>query len=76
MKTLTIRNIPDDIYEAVADLAKRNRRSIQQQMLVLLERARSMRDQSPMVQAAEMRRKLAGRDLGDTVGEIRRERER
>lgn len=76
MKTLTIRNIPDDIYDAVSDLAKRNRRSIQQQMIIMLERARSMRDQSPMVQAAEMRRKLAGRDLGDTVREIRRERDR
>ncbi len=76
MKSLTIRNIPDDVYDAIAGLAERNRRSIQQQLLILLERARLLRDQTPMNQAFEMRKKLAGRQLGDTVREIRRERER
>lgn len=40
MRTLTVRNVPDDVYEALATLAKRNRRSLQQQILLLLERAR------------------------------------
>lgn len=76
MKTITVRNIPDDLYLDIRRLAERNRRSLQQQALVLLERARLSRLGSPATRAAEIRSRLAGRVLGDTVGELRRERER
>ncbi len=76
MKTVTLRNVPDDLYDTIADLAKRNRRSVQQQLLVLLDRARLLDGVPPGVQAAEMRRKLSNRNLGDTVSEIRCERSR
>ncbi len=77
MKTLTIRNVPDDVYETLAALAKRNRRSLQQQVLVLLEKVRDLdRPSSPTTTAAQWRNRLKGRPLGDTVAEVREERSR
>ena len=76
MKTVTIRNVPNDLYDTLTELAKRNRRSIQQQLLVILERARLLNGAPPGVKAAEMRKKLSNRSLGDTVSEIRSERNR
>ena len=38
MKSLTIRNIPDDLYKIIVNLTKSNHRSIQQQILFILER--------------------------------------
>lgn len=76
MRTLTVRNVPDDVYEALTTLAKRNRRSLQQQILLLLERARDLERPSPVVTAANWRKRLEGRPLGDTVGEIQEERRR
>lgn len=76
MKTITVRNIPDDLYRDLRRLAERNRRSLQQQALVLLERARLARLGSSSERAADIRSRLAGRALGDTVAEIRTERDR
>ena len=36
MKVITVRNVPDEVYDAVAKLARRNRRSLQQQVLAIL----------------------------------------
>ncbi len=76
MKTLTIRSIPESLYEAIRRMARRERRSIQQQVLVLLDRGRVMDQESPLVAAWALRERLAGRELGDTVAEIREERDR
>jgi len=76
MKTITVRNVPDDLYEDLKRLAEGNRRSLQQQALILLERARVARLEPPTQRAARIRARLAGRRLGDTVAEIRQERER
>ncbi len=76
MKALTIRNIPDDVYQGIVELAPRNDRSIQQQVLAILERARVLDTQSPVEKAREIRKRLYGRELGDTEEEIRQERER
>ncbi len=76
MKVLTIRNIPDDLYRMITRLAKRNRRSIQQQVLTIIERVRILDNESPIEKAMEIRKRLAGRKLGNTVKEIRKERNR
>ncbi len=76
MKTITVRNIPDDVYDAIAELARRNRRSLQQQVVSLLERARRLHGEPPLARAAALRERLAGRDLGDTVEAVREERRR
>ena len=76
MKTLTIRSLPDDLLRDLKLLAARNRRSLQQQVLMLLEQARSLSGDSPVEHAREMRARLAARELGDTVAEQRQERAR
>lgn len=76
MKSLTIRAIPDDLLRDLKELAARNRRSLQQQVLVLLEQSRALSGESPVDRARAMRQRFAGRALGDTVTELRNERER
>ena len=76
MKVITVRKVPDDVYEALANLARRNRRSLQQQVIVLLERAKVSLQESPVERARAIRKKLEGRKLGDTVREIRQDRRR
>ena len=39
MATLTIKNLPDEIYAALTRTAKRNRRSINNEAIVVLERS-------------------------------------
>ena len=76
MKAMTVRNIPDDLYFTIANLAKRNRRSMQQQVLAILAKSRILLNDSPVQKACEIRTRLAGRNLGNTVEEIRKERSR
>ena len=76
MKMITVRNVPDNLYRAIKSLARRNRRSIQQQVICLLDRARLLEQDSPVANAAKIRERLAGRDLGDSVTELREERRR
>ena len=76
MKSLTIRNIPDDLYRVITRIAQRNRRSIQQQILTILEKARVLDSESPVERAKAIRKRLEGRKLGNTVEEIRKERSR
>ena len=76
MKTLTIRNIPDDLYKTITRVAQRNRRSIQQQVLVILDKARVYDNESPVDKAMAIRQALMDRDLGNTINEIHVERNR
>ena len=76
MKALTIRNIPDDLHRVITRLAQRNRRSIQQQVLTILESARILDIQPPSDRAKEIRNRLDGRKLGNIVNDIRKERNR
>jgi hypothetical protein len=57
-------------------LAARNRRSLQQQLLVILEQGLVFDRPSSLVRAAAIRERLGGRKLGDVVSDIRAERER
>ena len=76
MKALTPRSLLDELYSRLTRLARLNRRSLQQQALVLLERARAGSPERPAERAAGIRGRLVGRSLGDTVVEIRGERAR
>jgi len=44
MPTITVKNIPDELYERLKQLAKANRRSINSEIIVCIER--SVRSQS------------------------------
>ena len=76
MRVMTIRNVPEEVHRALVRLARRNRRSLQQQVLKLLETVRRLDRESPIDEARVLREKLKGRTLGDTVAEVREERGR
>jgi len=76
VKSMTIRNVPDDVYERLTAMARANRRSLQQQVLVLLEQVRWRRGRGPLHVARSLRAELAGQDLGDTVSQLREDRSR
>ena len=76
MKVITIRGVPDHVHRALTELASRNRRSLQQQVLALLEGACRLDTPSPVERAGALREALRGRELGDTVRELRQERAR
>ena len=56
MATLTIKNLPDEIYAALAQMAKRNRRSINGEAIVQLERSVNMPKKDPEELLAEIKR--------------------
>jgi len=78
MKVLTIRNIPEKVYETLTSIAKDNRRSLQQQALLILEQSTEFFKQShgSLERALLIRKSLENRDLGNTLKDLREERDR
>ncbi len=70
MATLTIKNMPDEIYAALTRTAKRNRRSINNEAIVQLEesiRASNREDLVTLKEIRELRAKTAGLYLTDEI---------
>jgi plasmid stability protein len=63
MPTITVKNIPDDIYERLKEVAGANHRSINREMIVCLERALGGRKIDPEAVLARARhlREMTGR---------------
>lgn len=76
MKTLTIREVPDEVYAVIRREAESGHRSIQEQVRYVLAKEARLREGGFRQAAATWRRKLAGRKLGDTVADIRSGRAR
>jgi plasmid stability protein len=76
MRVLTERGLDDDVYKALQQLAKTNHRSLQEQVKVILEREIQLLQDSHVQRAQALRKRLASRAWGDTVADIRSERER
>lgn len=76
MKALHIRNLSDDVHEALKRLAAASHRSVQEYVRTLIEREVRLSKPSPVEAARQWRSKLAGRVLGDTVEDIREDRAR
>jgi plasmid stability protein len=76
MRTLTIKNIPDELYEQLKQRAAANRRSINSEVIVLIERAVAAPRFSPetiLEQANRLREKTAGYMISEE--EMRRDKE-
>ncbi len=61
MATLTVKNLPDEVYAALTKLAKQNRRSINSEAIVQLEkiRLRTLRDvEAELKQIKKLRESL------------------
>jgi plasmid stability protein len=76
MKAISIRNVPDDVYTALQELAKKNRRSLQEQVKFILERELKLNNRSFLAGAAEWRKRLKGRKLKNTEKMVREDRAR
>lgn len=76
MKALSIRNLPDDVYDALKAMAAANHRSMQEQVRCIIEREARLVAGPGLATAREWRMKLAGRSLGDTVDDVRQDRAR
>lgn len=76
MKALSVRNLPDDVYEALRAMAASNHRSIQEQVRCLVEREAKLYTGPGLAAARAWRVRLAGRTLGDTVVDVRQDRAR
>ena len=76
MKAISIRNVPDRIYAGLQVMAKNNRRSLQEQIKLILEQEVKLASRSFLVGAAEWRQRLQGRKMSNTVKILRKDRER
>lgn len=76
MKALSIRNLPDDVYEALKAMAAANHRSMQEQVRYLIEREARLAASPGLAAARAWRVRLTGRNLGDTVEDVRLDRAR
>jgi hypothetical protein len=76
MKALTIRNVDEQVYLRWQEMTKLNRRSLQAQIKLILERAVQLTQGNQTHKMQEWRQRLADRPWGDMVSDIRRERER
>jgi plasmid stability protein len=76
MKSLTVRGVDEDVYEALRDLASRNHRSMQEHVKMILEREVSLSTGGHLQRCLSLRERLQGRDWGDVAADIRYERAR
>lgn len=76
MKAISVRSVPDHVYTALQTMAKKNRRSLQEQIKLILEQEVELANRSFIAGAAQWRKRLQGRDLSDTVKIVRKDRER
>lgn len=76
MKTLTIREVPDEVYTILKEQARSSNRSLQAQILWVMTKEARLHKGGFMSVAQQWRRKLSSRNLGDTVADIHAGRER
>ncbi len=76
MKAISIREIPDHVHAALAEMAARNSRSLQQQVKVILEKEATLHKIGALNRIKNWRKKLNGRgNWGDVVDDVREARE-
>jgi plasmid stability protein len=76
MASLSLRGIPDEVYEGLRELAALNHRSMQEQARLMLEReVRGARPQM-LVSVHQWRDRLQGRSFPDLLDDLRSDRER
>lgn len=76
MKALSIRNLPDEVYDALKAMAAANHRSMQEQVRSMIERETKLAASPSLATARAWRLRLAGRELEDTVNDVRQDRAR
>lgn len=80
MTDVLVRDVSQEVLESLKERAAQNRRSLQQELLSIIEaaaRERARREDHARL-AAEIRERLArsGRTFGDSAAEVREDRQR
>lgn len=68
MPTITVKNIPDDLYVSLKRSAQANRRSLNSEIIVCIERAlrvRKIEVEAVLERARRLREKTSGYVIGD-----------
>jgi len=68
MATITVKNVPPELYEKFKELAKANRRSINSEVIVCIERAvraRRVDPEAALARARQLREATAGYGTSD-----------
>lgn len=76
MKVLTVRGVPDTVYQTLQRLARENRRSMQEQITLILEQEAALVTGSRLAGALAIRKRLGARAWGSIAADIRKDRER
>jgi plasmid stability protein len=76
MKAISIRNVPENVYAGLQEMAKTNRRSLQEQIKLILEQEVTLNKRSFLADAAEWRKKFQRRQFKDSVKDVRKDRQR
>ncbi len=74
MKSLSVKNVPDDLVERLRDRANRNHRSMQGELLSILERA-APAGKKTLDELLKMAKESGLRTDGDSTELIRAERD-
>lgn len=78
MGNILVRNLPDDVVDALKRRARRHNRPLQQEVSDILVRAAREPEVDIALRAAEIRKKLAGKgiEFSDSVDLLREDRSR
>jgi len=63
MATLTIRNVPDELHAALKERARRNRRSLNQEVIAELSAKASDEDEAAMIAQSRERMRRASEEI-------------
>jgi len=76
LRSLSLRGIPDHVYEGLKRVAAANHRSMQEQVRLWIDREVDLAQPGLLDRAAGWRQRLTGRDFGSVVAALRADRER
>jgi hypothetical protein len=76
MPSLSLRGIPQDVYDGLRSIAEQNHRSMQEQARLLLEREVRLNRPAAMERARRWRERLRGRPMPNVLDDLRADRER
>ena len=76
MKSLSVRNLSEETYETLKEMTRKNHRSLQEQVRMLLEWEAKLARGDVLEQSRKLRKRLAERKFSDVVEMIREDRER
>lgn len=76
MSAISVRNIPEETYIALKEMARKSHRSTQEQVRYLIDQEVRLATDSSLSVAESWRDKLKGRSHSDSVEMIREDRAR